>query len=247
MIKNINLNRVLRFATIAFLAMIIFGTTFEAMAQTRRRPVVRRKTTPRRTVARTPAIRYYAVNTGEVIRVRMEREISSKTARIGDTFTTKTVEPVYSSDGVVVIPVGSTITGRVETATRARNGGNPGQIGFNFTRIRLPNGRTKVINGSLTSLDSGKTTSDDEGNATARKTGNRKLIYIGGGGAGGAVLGGLIGGGKGALIGGLLGAGGGFLGERYTKGVDAVVKSGTEFGVLLNQSISLPKFAEGGN
>ena len=47
-----------------------------------------------------------------------------------------------------------------------------------------------------------------------------------------------------ALIGGLLGAGGGFLGEKLTKGEEAEVKSGTEFGVYLNQAVSLPKFAE---
>ena len=50
---------------------------------------------------------------------------------------------------------------------------------------------------------------------------NRKLIFIGGGGAGGAILGAAIGGGKGALIGGILGAGGGFLGEKFTKGPEA--------------------------
>ena len=39
-------------------------------------------------------------------------------------------------------------------------------------------------------------------------------------------------------------AGGGFLGDRYTKGKEAEVRSGTEFGVYLNQAFSLPKFAE---
>ena len=73
---------------------------------------------------------------------------------------------------------------------------------------------------------------------------NRKLIFIGGGGAGGAVLGAAVGGGKGALIGGLLGAGAGFLGDRLTKGREAEVKSGTEFGVYLNQAISMPRFVE---
>jgi hypothetical protein len=73
---------------------------------------------------------------------------------------------------------------------------------------------------------------------------HRKIIFIGGGGAGGAILGAAIGGGKGALIGALLGAGGGFLGERYTKGENVEVKPGAEFGVLLNQTISMPKFAE---
>jgi outer membrane lipoprotein SlyB len=73
---------------------------------------------------------------------------------------------------------------------------------------------------------------------------HRKVIWYGGGAAGGAILGAAIGCGKGALIGGLLGAGGGFLGERFTKGEEAKVESGTEFTVYLNRAVSLPKFAE---
>ena len=46
------------------------------------------------------------------------------------------------------------------------------------------------------------------------------------------------------LIGGIIGAAGGFIGQRYTKGENAEVRSGTEFGVYLNQRISLPRFAE---
>jgi outer membrane lipoprotein SlyB len=73
---------------------------------------------------------------------------------------------------------------------------------------------------------------------------HRKMIFMGGGGAGGAILGAAIGGGRGALVGALLGAGGGYLGQKMTKGEVAEVRVGTEFGVYLNQSISLPKFAE---
>ena len=73
---------------------------------------------------------------------------------------------------------------------------------------------------------------------------HRNRINMGIGTAGGAIIGGLIGGGKGALIGGILGAGGGFLGEKLTKGPEAEVKSGTEFGVYMNQAISLPRFVE---
>jgi hypothetical protein len=89
-----------------------------------------------------------------------------------------------------------------------------------------------------------KAKSDNEGTASGDDRKNDKIIFIGGGAAGGAVLGGAIGGGKGALIGGILGAGAGLLGERFTKGEDAEVKSGTEFGVYLNRSVTLPKFAE---
>ena len=45
-------------------------------------------------------------------------------------------------------------------------------------------------------------------------------------------------------IGGILGGLGGLAGERLTRGEEAEVKSGTEFGIYLNRSISLPKFGE---
>lgn len=201
----------------------------------KRRPAVRRKVVP--------AIPVYTVVSGSVIRARMNGTLSSKTANVGNTFTATVTEPVYSTNGIVVIPTGSTLTGRVNVVNRAGNQGKPGAIDASFVSVRLPNGRLRSINGSLTDLE-GNTNSDNEGTASGSKMKNRKLIFIGGGGAGGAVLGAAIGGGKGALIGGLLGAGAGFLGDRLTKGREAEVKSGTEFGVYLNQSISMPRFVE---
>ena len=216
--------------------------TVDTSAQTRRRPVVRKKTVVKRTVA--PVVKLYTVSSGKRVHARMNNTISSKTARVGDTFTASTTEPVYSTTGVVVIPEGSELTGRVDAVTAAQKGGKPGTIDVSFTRVRLPNGTMRRINGSLTDLYTDDAKSDVEGTATGDKMKHRKIIFIGGGGAGGAVLGGAIGGGKGALIGGIIGAAGGFLGERYTKGEDAEVRSGTEFGVIINQAISLPRYAE---
>lgn len=226
----------------AILAMLLAFGAADVLAQ-KKKPVIRKKTTVRKTVVK-PTARLYTVSTGTVFRVRMNNSISSKTARVGDTFTTTVTEPVYSSTGVVVIPTGSTVTGRVDSVIPAKKGGNPGQISVRFTSVRLPTGRLRAINGDLTDLDSKSAKSDNESVASGDKMKNRKIIFIGGGGAGGAVLGAAIGGGKGALIGGLLGAGAGFLGEKFTKGEDAQVKSGTEFGIYLNQAISMPKWSE---
>ncbi len=176
----------------------------------------------------------------------MNETVSSKTARVGDRFTTTVTEPVYSNTGVVVIPSGSEVVGKVTAVQKAGRGGKVGTIDASFVELVLPNGTRRAINGSLTELVSDDAKSDEEGTASGDKMKNRKLIFIGGGGAGGAVLGGIIGGGKGAVIGGILGAGGGLLGERATKGEEAEVKSGTEFGVYLNQAISLPRFQETG-
>jgi hypothetical protein len=229
----------------AVVSLIALFATLDISAQTKRRPVIKKKTTVKRTttVAR-PAAKLYTVASGKRIHVRMNETISSKTARVGDRFTATVTEPVYSNTGVVVIPSGSEVVGRVDSVVAARKGGKPGTIDATFVELQLPNGTKRRINGSLTDLQSDDAKSDAEGTASGDKMKHRKIIFIGGGGVGGAVLGGAIGGGKGALIGGLLGAGAGLAGERLTKGEEAEVRSGTEFGVYLNQAISLPRFAE---
>lgn len=227
-----------KLSTIKFTIAVLIGlfvlSSVELLAQ--RRPTIRRSAAVRQTTA--------TVERGTRVRVRMNETLSSKTAQVGDTFTTTVTEPVYSSTGAIVIPVGSTIRGRVNSVTKAKKGGDPGTIDVAFNQVSLPNGTTRSINGSLTDLDTKKAKSDNEGTASGDDRKNDKIIFIGGGAAGGAILGAAIGGGKGALIGGLLGAGAGLLGERLTKGEDAEVKSGTEFGVYLNQSVSLPRYAE---
>lgn len=220
--------------------MLLVGVS-DSLAQ-KRKPALKRKPVAKRKVVKPVPV--YTVSSGTILRVRMNRTLTSKTARVGDTFTSTVTEPVYSTNGVVVIPVGSSVTGRIDSVTPAANKGRPGQIDAHFTSVRLPNGRTRAINGSLTDLVSGKTTSDNEGGASARKMGHRKVIFIGGGAAGGTILGAAVGGGKGAAIGAILGGAGGFLGERFTKGPEAEIRSGTEFGIYLNQAISMPRFTE---
>ncbi|MFZ1700307.1 MAG: LysM peptidoglycan-binding domain-containing protein [Pyrinomonadaceae bacterium] len=186
----------------------------------------------------------YSVPAGTVIRVRINKTISSKTAKVGDTFSATTTEPVYSSSGAVVIPNGSTMVGRVNSVKAANKAGKPGEIDADFIEVRLPNGAKRSISGSLTDLDAGKTSSDNEGTASGDTMKHRKVIFIGGGAAGGAILGAIVGGGKATAIGAIVGAGAGLLGERLLKGPEAEVKSGTEFNVYINKAFSLPRFSE---
>lgn len=226
---------------LSLLSFVAVGTVLDVSAQTRRKPVIKRRVVTKRVV---PATRLFSVSSGKRFRVRMNETISSNTASVGDRFTATVTEPVYSTTGVVVIPSGSEVIGRVNAVTAARKGGKVGSIDASFVQLVLPNGAKRAINGSLTDLEADDARSDAEGTASGNRMKNRKLIFIGGGGAGGAVLGGAVGGGKGALIGGILGAAGGFLGERLTKGENVEVTSGTEFGIILNQAISLPRFVE---
>lgn len=226
---------------VALLGVLLLAGAGAVIAQ---KPVIKKKPVKKRPVAVKPAEPQYTVDAGTILRARMDKAISSKTAAVGSTFTVTVTEPVYSSGGIVVIPVGSKVTGRVNSVKPAAKGGKPGEIDVGFISVRLPNGRIRTINGSLTDLDAGKTSSDNEGGVSGDKMKNRKVIFIGGGAAGGAVLGAIVGGGKATAIGAIIGAGAGFLGERYMKGPEAEVKSGTEFSVFLNQAISLPRFVE---
>ena len=235
------MKRLFKLSIVPVLATIFAaGLVVDTSAQTRRKPVIRKATA----VKRAPAPRLYTIAAGKRIRVRLNEELTSKTARVGDRFTVTVREPVYSTSGAVVIPEGSEIIGKVDAVTRAANKGKPGALDVSFVQVVLPNGTKRVISGSLTELNADDAKSDNEGTARGDRMKHRKVIWYGGGAAGGAILGAAIGGGKGALIGGLLGAGGGFLGERFTKGEEAKVESGTEFTVYLNRAVSLPKFAE---
>ncbi|NNE98515.1 MAG: LysM peptidoglycan-binding domain-containing protein [Pyrinomonadaceae bacterium] len=222
---------------VGILLVVFAFSSIDALGQ-RRKPKIRRANKTSRAKQSN-----YKVATGTKIRVRMEREINSKVSQPGDRFETKVTEPVYASNGVIVIPNGSAVIGEIDSVTQAKKGGDPGTISVSFIEVRLPNGERRTINGSLTSLDSKTAKSDNEGTASRDKMKNRKIIFIGGGTAGGAILGGVIGGGKGAVIGGIIGAVGGLIGERSTKGKDARVKEGTEFGVYINREFYLPRYS----
>ena len=187
-------------------------------------------------------IPYYSIKTNSTFRVRLERDLSSKVARVGDIFKTITVDPVYSGGGVLVVPQGSTIYGRVNAVTPAAKNGKPGTLSVGFTSVKLPNNRRTPLSGSLVALNADGTASDNEGTATGKTTSHRNLKFIGGGAAGGAIIGGIAGGGSGAAIGAGIGAVGGFIAKKLKKGAEAEVKTGTEFGVILNRAISLPRF-----
>lgn len=223
----------------ALCALMLGALVPDASAQRRRtrRPV--RRTTTRPT---TPPIRYFTVPADTVVRVRMDTELNSRTARVGDRFSTTVTEPVYGGGGGVdVIPVGSKVWGRIASVRRAQRR-TPGQITVAFNQVELPTGTRHTINGSLTSLQADDVNSDNESTVSGRGNRKRDAVFIGGGATTGAIIGAIAGGGKGAAIGAILGGAAGTGARVYEREKEAEVKSGTEFGVILNRAVSLPEF-----
>lgn len=224
---------------LSFLILMVFvaGSVMPAMAQRRRTSRAPRISRASRT-SLPPAPRRHVVAADTIIRVRMNEKISSGSSRVGDRFTTTVVDPVYAN-GIEVIPAGSTVNGRVTTIDRASRKSQSGSMGVKFVSVETPNGSSYAINGSLTSLSSNDVNADNEGGVSGRSATKRNVVFIGGGAATGALIGAIAGGGKGAGIGSAVGAGLGVAGAIFAKGKEAEVEPGTEFGVILNQSVSI--------
>lgn len=223
-----------RATVLVVLFALLLGTVIPTFAQRRRRPV-RRSTATRRVV--TP--RLFTVPADTIIRARMNAQLSSRTARVGDRFSANVAEPVYAAGGTEVVPVGSKVWGRVSSVSRAQRR-KPGSITVHFNQVELPNGVRHTINGSLTTLQADDVNADNEGSVEGRGNRNRDAVFIGGGAATGAIIGAIAGGGKGAAIGAILGGAAGTGARVYEREQEAEVKSGTEFGVILNRAVSLP-------
>jgi hypothetical protein len=174
-----------------------------------------------------------------VIGLRMDTYLSSKNAHVGDKFSATVTIPVYV-DGQVAIPSGATISGRVTQVTPAKRMNKSGVIAIEFDEITLPNGLSTQIVGVLTSDDPETQKQIDDENRVSGGKGKDATVFVGGSGILGAILGGVSGGGKGAAVGGAVGAGVGVAAVLLSKGEEATVPVGTEFGIRLKQPLPVP-------
>lgn len=174
-----------------------------------------------------------------VLKLRMQTRLTSASSKVGDKFQAELFEDI-KANGLSVLPAGCRVQGRVISVEPARKGNKSGTIAINFDRLTLPSGRSIAVVGELTSLNKNERTQIDSEGHVGNSSSKRSVVFIGGGAAGGAVIGAIAGGGKGAGIGAAIGAGAGILGVLLSHGQEAVVESGTEFGLLLTQPLRIP-------
>ncbi len=79
----------------------------------------------------------------------LTRELTSANARPGDPVQALVVEPVYDRDRQLVVPQGSTLVGKVTSATAARSFGRNGKLRFTFQKVQFPEGFNRPVEGSL--------------------------------------------------------------------------------------------------
>ena len=169
----------------------------------------------------------YQIPAGTRIRLKMDVELSSKVAGVGDTFTTAIAKPVTIRD-TIVLPVGTVIEGRVVSVSAAASGGANGRLDVVFESLRLFKTTPRKIEGELVKK------------LEYRSSSLTNALTIVGGTVIGAVIGAFTKSSSGALIGGGIGAGAGTGIAFLRKGKEVRIAKGQEFEIVLKKEVVLP-------
>ena len=176
-------------------------------------------------VASKPVPRIVTVPGGTELKFALASDVSTKSAKVGDTFRARLTSDVMV-DGKVAVPAGTIVVGQVTNVVSGSDkiGAVP-TISLHFSSLEFSGGKTLPISGDFTS-----TGKSEKGQDTAK---------IVGGAAAGAILGHQINNkSSGTIIGGLLGAGAGTLAAKKT-GTEVKLPAGTEVSVALGAPLKV--------
>jgi Glycine zipper 2TM domain len=172
-----------------------------------------------------PAPKVLTLPAGTSLRFALASEVSTKTAKVGDSFQASLISDAVV-DGKVAVPAGAIATGTVTHAVSGSDkiGAVPA-LGLRVNTLEYGGGKTVPVNGEISS--------------TGKSEKGRDAAKIAGGAAAGAVIGRQVNDkDSGTIIGGLLGAAAGTLAARKT-GTEAVLPAGSEITVLLAEPITV--------
>jgi hypothetical protein len=161
---------------------------------------------------------------GTVLTVRLGNTVGSKTSHTGDRFQASLAEPIVVGNKAVA-PAGSSVAGTVTEAHPA--GRFKGAATLNLAADTL------TIRGVTYRIQASPVSQESKGK------GKRTAGMVGGGAAGGAVIGALAGGGKGAAIGALVGAGAGTAGAAFTGNRDISLPAESALSFQLTAPVTL--------
>lgn len=171
-----------------------------------------------------PAFRTVNLPAGTSIPVRMTQTLDSATTQQGATFSGSVASDVMV-DGLVAIPQGSGVSGRVDTVHEAAHFSGNSLLTIEVTSISRRGERIPVTTEAFSK----------EGASRGKNT----AIKTGAGAAAGAILGGIFGGGKGAAIGAAAGGGTGAGINAVTRGQQVQIPSESLVPFRLSNSISI--------
>jgi hypothetical protein len=149
---------------------------------------------------------------GTHLRVRLDEDLGSKISQPGETFHATLADDVVVN-GQTVIRKGARAEGTVVDAKPLGHIKGGAELVVRLDRVHTQWGAYPVATSNVERAEKGK--------------GKRTAEFAGGGGAFGAIVGGLAGGGRGALIGALAGGGAGTAGGAFTGNKQIVLPAET--------------------
>jgi hypothetical protein len=169
-------------------------------------------------------VQQLTLEAGTVVPVTLTEALTSKTAQPNDAFHA-TLAGDLMSQGVVVIPRGAPVLGRVVDVKEAAHFKGNALLTIELTQLTARGRKITLVTDSYSQTGAGR------GKNTAEKTG--------GGAALGALVGALAGGGKGAAIGALAGGGAGAGVNAITRGEQAQIPTETRLEFRLQSPITV--------
>ena len=171
-----------------------------------------------------PVVKQVTLAEGTVLPIRITEELNSKTAQTNDVFH-GTMEADLGAQGVIAIPRGANVIGRVVEARDAAHFKGSSLLTLELTEVSAHGQKITLVTDSYSKQGEGR------GKNTVEKTG--------GGAAFGAIIGALAGGGKGAAIGGLAGAAAGTGVNAATRGQQVDIPSETLINFHLQSPVTM--------
>ena len=171
-----------------------------------------------------PTYRNVTVASGSTIPVRMTQTLDSATTEAGTPFSGVVASDILV-DGIVAIPAGSNVSGRVDAVQEAAHFKGSSMLTVSINTVTRRGERVEVSAEPYTVTGKGR------GVNTAEKAA--------GGAAVGAILGGIFGGGKGAAIGAAAGGGVGAGSQAVTRGQQVQIMSESVVRFHLNSPIAV--------
>jgi BON domain len=157
-----------------------------------------------------PVVHNITLPAETAIPVRITQTLDSATTQTGDKFTGAIASDIIV-DGMVILPQGTPVSGRVDEAKDAAHYKGSSLLTISLSAIDRHGERIQIATEPYTKQGEGR------GKNTAEK--------VGGGAAVGAILGGIFGGGKGAAIGAAAGGGVGAGANTVTRGQQVQIPS----------------------
>ena len=178
------------------------------------------------------------VPAGTALRARLQTTLSTFSNKAGDAFTGQVTQAV-TVDGQTLIPVGTTLQGRVTKVSEPRRIKGRPTIGILPEAMTLASGEKLPLSATLvdTNLRDGSDV-NEEGQFKGPSHDRKDLLLLGAGTGGGILIGALSAGAKGSGIGAVIG-GGAAIGYWLYQRNAAVLPMGTELVIELDGPLTL--------